>query len=100
MLWGYKLEKGHFLPVQSKTKPKRYKQHQTTKQRTGGEKMQLIRQSKNGNLLRNEKTGFFEVWNDGRRLFEISNTDEDSAVEVFRALAGETWEPTGEQGTK
>ena len=62
--------------------------------------MQLIRQSKNGNLLHNETTGFYEVWNDGRRLFEISNTDEDSAVEAFRALAGEIWEPTGEQGTK
>ena len=62
--------------------------------------MQLIRQSHAGNLLQNEETGFFEVWNDGRRCYEILNTDEDSAVEAFRAFAGETWEPTGEQGTK
>ena len=62
--------------------------------------MQLIRQSKNGNLLQNETTGFYEVWNDGRKLYEILNTDEDSAVEAFRAFAGETWEPTGEQGSK
>lgn len=62
--------------------------------------MQLIRQSNRGNLIHNETTGFFEVWNNGRRLFEISNTDEDSAVEAFRAFAGEIWEPTGEQGRK
>ena len=62
--------------------------------------MQLIRQSNHGNLLYNEKNGFYEVWNDGRRLYEILNTDKDSAVEAFRAFAGETWEPTGEQGTE
>ena len=62
--------------------------------------MQLIRQSNHGNLLHNEKIGFYEVWNDGRRVWEIINTDEDSAVETFRSFAGETWEPTGEQGTK
>ena len=62
--------------------------------------MQLIRQSHAGNLIRNEKTGFYEVRNDGRRLYEILNTDKDSAVEAFRAFASETWEPTGEQGTK
>lgn len=62
--------------------------------------MQLIRQSNRGNLLHNEKTGFFEVWHNGRRLYEILNTDEDSAVEAFRAFAGEIWEPTGEQGIK
>ena len=62
--------------------------------------MQLIRQSNRGNLLHNEKTGFHEVWNDGRRLYEILNTDEDSAVETFRAFSGEIWEPTGEQGRK
>ena len=62
--------------------------------------MQLIRQSKNGNLLHNEKTGFFEVWNNGRRYYEILTTDEDSAIKDFTAFAGETWEPTGEQATK
>ena len=62
--------------------------------------MQLIRQSKNGNLLQNEKTGFFEVWNNGRKCYEILTINEDTAVEAFRAFAGETWEPTGEQGTK
>ena len=62
--------------------------------------MQLIRQSNAGNLLQNEETGFYEVWNDGHRLYEVLNTDEKSAVEAFRAFAGETWEPTGEQGTK
>ena len=62
--------------------------------------MQLIRQSNHGNLLNNEKTGFYEVWHNGRRLYEIPTTDKDSAVEAFRAFAGETWEPTGEQGTK
>ena len=62
--------------------------------------MQLIKQSHAGNLIHNDKTGFYEVWNNGRRLYEILNTDEDSAVEAFRAFAGEIWEPTGEQGTK
>ena len=62
--------------------------------------MQLIRQSHAGNLIHNDETGFYEVWNDGRRLYEILNTEEDSAVETFRSFAGETWEPTGEQGTK
>ena len=62
--------------------------------------MQLIRQSNRGNLLQNEKTGYYEVWNDGRRFYEILTTDEDSAVKAFRAFAGETWKPTGEQGTK
>ena len=62
--------------------------------------MQLIIQSHRGNLIHNEKTGFYEVWNDGRRCYEILITDEKSAVEAFRAFAGETWEPTGEQGSK
>ena len=62
--------------------------------------MQLIRQSHAGNLIRNEKTGFYEVWHNGRRLYEIPTTDEDSAVKAFGAFAGETWEPTGEQGIK
>lgn len=62
--------------------------------------MQLIRQSQAGNLLHNDETGFHEVWHNGRRLYEILNTDEDSAVETFRAFAGEIWEPTGEQGRK
>ena len=62
--------------------------------------MQLIRQSHAGNLIHNEKTGFYEVWNDGRRLYEIPTTDKDAAVEAFRAFAGEAWEPTGEQGSK
>ena len=62
--------------------------------------MQLIRQSQAGNLLHNDETGFYEVWHNGRRLYEILNTDEDSAVETFRAFAGEIWEPTGEQGRK
>lgn len=62
--------------------------------------MQLIRQSQAGNLIHNEKTGFYEVWRNGRRLYEILNTDEDSAVEAFRAFAGETWKPNGEQGSK
>ena len=62
--------------------------------------MQLIRQSNRGNLLYNEKTGYYEVWNDGRRFYEILTTDEDSAIKDFTAFAGETWEPTGEQGRK
>ena len=62
--------------------------------------MQLIRQSHAGNLIHNDETGFFEVWHNGRRLYEIPTTDEDSAVEAFGAFAGETWKPTGEQGTK
>ena len=62
--------------------------------------MQLIRQSNHGNLLYNDETGFFEVWHNGRRLYEILNTDKDSAVEAFGAFAGETWKPTGEQGSK
>ena len=62
--------------------------------------MQLIRQSHAGNLIRNEKTGFYEVWHNGRRLYEILTTDEDSAVEAFGVFAGETWKPTGEQGRK
>lgn len=62
--------------------------------------MQLIRQSHAGNLLRNYETGFFEVWHNGRRVWEILNTDEESAVKSFGAFAGETWEPTGDQGSK
>lgn len=62
--------------------------------------MQIIRHSHRGNLLHNEKTGFFEVWKDGRRFYEIMTTEEDSAVDAFQAVAGETWEPNGEQGRK
>ena len=62
--------------------------------------MQLIRQSHAGNLIHNDESGFFEVWHNGRRLYEIPTTDEDSAVKAFVALAGETWKPTGEQETK
>ena len=61
--------------------------------------MQLIRQSHAGNLIHNDKTGFFEVWHNGRKCYEILTVNKNSAVEAFRAFAGETWEPTGDQGT-
>lgn len=62
--------------------------------------MELIRHSRGGNLLHNEKTGFYEVWRDGRRVMELMETEEKSAVETLAYLFGETWEPNGEQGSK
>ena len=54
--------------------------------------MQLIRQSHAGNLLHNETTGFFEVWNDGNRVFEILTDCEETAKKTFESLVGEVWE--------
>lgn len=62
--------------------------------------MKITRHSHKGNMIHNEKTGFFEVWKDGRRLYEITTTEEEAAVGAFRAVVGETWESRGEQGRK
>lgn len=34
----------------------------------------------------NVTKGFFEVWQDGRRIFEILTTDKKSAVKMFLEL--------------
>lgn len=62
--------------------------------------MNLIRQSNHGNLLHNEKTGLFEIWHNGSRVWELMETEEESAIGTFSYLCGENWEPTGEQGSK
>jgi hypothetical protein len=54
--------------------------------------LKLILHGKNCNLLKNEY-GFFEVWSNGRRLFEILTENEKDACEQFIKFTGETWQP-------
>jgi hypothetical protein len=52
----------------------------------------LILHGTNCNLLKNSN-GLFEIWRDGRRLFELLTEDEDEAKKLFKQFTGETWQP-------
>lgn len=54
--------------------------------------LKLILHGKNCNLCKNSK-GFYEVWNNGRRFFEILTENEEDAIKSFKNFSGETWEP-------
>ena len=53
------------------------------------EELTLIYYGTKANLLKNNKTGFFEIWKDGRRCGEILTASKIAAIKTFKRLWSE-----------
>lgn len=50
------------------------------------EELTLVYCGTKADLFKNNKTGFYEIWQDGRRCGEILTNEETAAIKTFKKL--------------